>query len=59
MRLFWCDLGSGCRQGEEVRDRVCAKAGKDEMSESKFNVVRLVCPLIMFWLWVEELYVCM
>ena len=59
MRLCWCDLGNRCRRGEKVRDRVCAKTGKDEMSERKFNVVRLVCPLILLWLWVEELYVCM
>ena len=48
-----------CLLGEEVRDYVCAKAGEDEVSEVKFNVVGLVCPLILFWLWVEELYVCM
>ena len=44
---------------EEVRDRVCAKACEDKVLEVKFNVVRLVCPLILLWLWVEELYVCM
>ena len=48
-----------CRLGEEVRDCVCAKASEDEMSEVEFSVVRLVLPPILFWMWVEELYVCM
>ena len=52
--MIW---GGRCLLGEEVRDCVCAKAGEDEMSEGKFNVMRLVCPPILFWLWVEELYV--
>ena len=29
------------------------------MLKVKFNVLRLVCPLILFWMWVEELYICM
>ena len=47
------------RLGEKVGNHACAEAGEDEVSEVKFNVVRLVRPLMLFWLWVEELYVCM
>ena len=57
MRSCWCNLGGRCLLGEKVGDYVRAKTGEDEVSKVKFNVVGLVCPSILFWLWVEELYV--
>ena len=47
------------RLGEQVGNHAFSEAGDDEVPEVKFNIVRLVCPLILLWLWVEELYVCM
>ena len=45
------------RLGEKVGDHACAEAGEDEVSEVKFDIMRLVCPLVVVWLWVEELYI--
>ena len=46
------------RLGEQVGNHACAEAGEDEVSEVKFDILRLVRPLVEVWLWVEELYVC-
>ena len=41
------------RLGEKVGNHTCAEAGEDEVSEVKFDIMRLVCPLVVVWLWVE------
>ena len=45
------------RLRKEVRDHPCAEAGEDKVSKVEFNIMRLVCPLVVVWLWVEELYI--
>ena len=45
------------RLGEQVGNHTFAEAGEDEVSEIEFNVVGLVCPLVLVWLWVEKLYI--
>ena len=47
------------RLGEKVGNHTCEEAGEDEVPEIKFDIMRLVCPLIVVWVWVEELHVCM
>ena len=45
--------------GEQVGNHAFSEAGDDEVPEGKFNVVRLMCPLVLVRVWVEELHVCM
>ena len=57
MCLCCYELGGMVRLGEKVSDRAGAEAREDEVSEIEFNIVRLVCPLILVGMWVEKLYI--
>ena len=41
------------RLREDVRDYPCVEAGDDEVSKVEFDIMRLMCPLVVVWLWVE------
>ena len=45
------------RLGEQVGNRARAEAGEDKVSEVKFDILRLVRPLLAVSLWVKELYI--
>ena len=57
MYLCYRGLEDVVRTDEEIWDRTFSKADEDEVSEVKFNVVGLVCPLVLLYLWVEEVYI--
>ena len=52
-------LGNTFVVGVEVGDSIVAEACHDKVVEGVCNVAWLVCPVVLLWAGVVEVYVCM